>query len=332
VTGPVGTRYAFQVIHPGPPALRIRYRAGVSIDPYGFPDWLPYSRVLVQLPPSSPDLGVAETRVLRVLTANHAVAATGDPLWTGGEPYATPAGWTWAHLPRDRYLGLVPVELHGAFRHVGGVSTGNADRRRAGLPTGDGPPPPLRYGQRLDEPVLVAIEQRLGTRLNAAYRDFLARTNGAAPVRPAVHPGHGFIVDQPFFGLARPDRLQDLVQANASFTDRLTGDFLAIGYVQGGLLAIRIRGGDEGSIWYWDDDDHRDRDGYTADDVSARLLHRCADDFDGFWLGVREVPRELRSLALANAPGATLAFPPGLGAGLPPAAKRRLRPGGTEPA
>jgi hypothetical protein len=316
-----GARYAFQVIHPGSPTLRVRYRNGIAVGPHGFPDWIPYARALVQLPPSSPDLGLDEARVLDVLTANAAMAQAGDALWREAPQLATPVGWAWAHLAMTRQISLVPVELHGAYRHLGGVSTGNADRARRGLPgSGGGSPPPPLYHAQLAPEVLDAIEARLGA-LPAAYRMFLARTDGAAPAHPAVHPRFGFLADQPLFGVARPDRLQDLVYANAWFGDRLTADFLAIGYVQGGLLAVKVRGGDEGSVWYHDDDDFRDRQDYQADDVCSRLLHRCADDVEVFWRALREVPAVLRDLALSSAAGghAIPSTVEGMGADLPPA-------------
>ena len=316
-----GGRYAFQAFHAGSPMLRIRYRDGVLVGPHGFPEWLPYARAVVDLPDVPSDLGSDELRLVDVLTANLAMAATGDPLWELPADGGTPAGWVWAHLAMSRRVALVPAELHGAFRHLGGVSTTRAGGRRRGLPGTGGPPPRLRYGERLADEAVAKLEDQLGYRLPAAYRDFLARTNGGHPAGPAVHPGHGFLVDQPLFGLARPDRLQDLGYATAWFGDRLTADWLAIGYVQGGLLAVRVRGGDEGSVWYWDDDDRRDTDEYTAHDVCTRLLHRCADDFTAFWLALRAVPEPLRKRAAAAATGDQVSVrgPAGAGASLPAA-------------
>jgi hypothetical protein len=62
-TAPIaGARYAFQVIHPGSPMLRVRYVHGVAVDPYGFPDWTPLARALVELPAVDADLGADEVR------------------------------------------------------------------------------------------------------------------------------------------------------------------------------------------------------------------------------------------------------------------------------
>src|SRR6266508_5734015 len=99
--GAVGYKWALQVRHPASPMLRIRYRAGVPIDRYGYPHWPPFARVMVRLPPSDPWIGRDEGRVLDVLAANRIVAErTGDPLWT--DSAMTPAGWTWAHAARSR--------------------------------------------------------------------------------------------------------------------------------------------------------------------------------------------------------------------------------------
>lgn len=332
MTGPAapaiaGSALAFRVFHPSSPTLRMRYRHGVAVGPHGFPDWVPYARVVVELPAVPPDRGVDETRVRDVVTANRVAAASGDPLWEGIPPEATPTGWTWAHLAGTRRAALVPIELHGAFRHLGGVSTLRAGRRRRGLPLAPasadavdpaGSPPPVRHLGRLAPDLLDMLEQRLAGPLPPAYRRFLADTNGGPPLRPAVHPGFGFVVDQPFFGLARSDRAQELLPANQCLADRLTGQFLAIGQQQGGLLAVRVAGRDHGSVWYLDDDDPRDRDGYTAADVCAKLLHRVAGDVDRFWAALRDVPAgwSVGPAAVVEVPDAGVRLPANRRAGV----------------
>lgn len=321
-----GRRYAFQVFHPGSPVLRIRYRDGVLIGPYGFPEWLAYAQAVVELPARSPELGVDEQRLLDVLTANLALAASGAAGWSGPDDYRTPASWTWAHAAMSRQVALVPIELHGAFRHLGGVSTSRPHRPHRGVSGADGAPPTLGYAEQLAEEALTKLETHLGHPLPGAYRSFLAHTNGGWPTFPAIHPRYGFLVDQPFFGLARTDRCQDLSYATVAFRDRLTPDWLAVGFVQGGLLAVKVQGGDEGSVWYWDDDDHRDRDEYTANEVCEKLLHRCADDFADFWGALRPVPKRLLTLAAAAVAEhqVTIVAPEGMGTSLP-AARRRQR-------
>lgn len=322
-----GARYAFQFFHPAPPMLRVRYREGVLIGPHGFPEWVPYARAVVALPNPPAELTVDERRVVDVLAANLAAAAGGDPLWRGPDDHGTPAGWTWAHLAMTRQVALVPVELHGAFRHLGGVSTTPASGSGRGLALNEGSPPQIEYTQRLAEEAVTKLEDHLGYPLPTGYRAFLAHTNGGRPALPAVHPRYGFVVDQPFFGLAREDRSQDLGYAAAWFGDRLTPDWLAIGYVQGGLLAIKVRGGDEGSIWYWDDDDPRDTDEYTAADICDRLLHRCADDFASFWGSLRVVPGWLLDTAAGWVATGTAVpvTPDGMGGSLPAARREEGR-------
>jgi hypothetical protein len=299
-----GARYAFQLAHPASPMLRVRYRRGVPVDPWGFPEWRPYARHLVALPPAIADLTVEEARVVDVRTAELVASASDDPLWEGA--VGTPPGWTWAHLAQVRQLALVPAELHTSFRHLGGVSVGARHRSGHGLAAAAGSPPRILVAERLSDAATDKADELFGVRLPDAYRSFLGRTNGGAPGEPAVHPGFGFVLDQPLFGF-RDDRTRDLGYVNAFFGDRLTADWLAIGLVQGGLLTLRIRGGaDEGVIGYLDDDDPRDRDNFTAEDVCERLMHRVAPDFTAFWTALRPVPVELAELAVAAAAGAAL--------------------------
>jgi hypothetical protein len=113
--------------------------------------------------------------------------------------------------------------------------------------------------------------------------------------------------------------MQDLTYANGCFGDRLSSNFLAIGYVQGGLIAVRVRGSDAGSIWYWDDDDPHARDHHQAEQICSALLHRVADNFGAFWLALRESPATLRALAASGAADgqAAIVTEVGQGAGLP---------------
>jgi hypothetical protein len=313
-----GARYAFRVAYPAAPMLRVRYRVGVPVDPWGFPDWTPYARTLIALPPAIADLSADEARVVDVRTGELVARADGDPLWDGS--VGTPPGWTWAHVAQTRHVALVPVELHASFRHLGGVSVGGTTRRGRGLAARGGPPRIL-VTERLSDAAVVKAEDQLGVRLPPAYRDFLARTNGGAPAEPVVHPDHGFVLDQRLFG-CRADRPQDLGYANAWFGDRLTEEWLAIGYVQGGLLALKVRGDATGTVGYLDDDDPRDRDGFTAADVCERLMHRVAPDFVSFWTALRPVPSDLAALARSAATGAVAETPAGLGALLPASHRR----------
>jgi hypothetical protein len=135
----------------------------------------------------------------------------------------------------------------------------------------------------LTEGTMTVLEEHLGFALPPMYRDFLRATNGAWPYRVSVLPEFGFVADQKFFGLGGEDYHQDLIGANNWLRDRLTPDYWAIGYVQGGIIAVKVRGPDADSIWYWDDDDPRDDDAYDAAYICANLLYRVADDVSELW-------------------------------------------------
>ncbi|MFI6761332.1 SMI1/KNR4 family protein [Micromonospora sp. NPDC050417] len=339
---PPGARFAMSVVHPGSPVLRVRYRQGVLVTPYGYPDWALCARAVVELPPPEPGLSHDEVRVVDVLAANAAMARAaagldGDPLWAtsdvpdGSTPPAravpTPAGWCWAHVALTRQVALVPIELHGSYRHGGGLSTLPVAGRGLRLDERPTPVPP-GVTEAVPEEMLALLEQALGWPLPDAYRRFLAATNGAGPAAPGVLPGYGFVVDQPLFGIAREDRHQDLSYLVEWVRDRLTVDFLPIGYVQGGLLAVRVSDGDLDSVWYLDDDDPRDRDGYDAEYVSGNLLHRCADSIDDFWARLGQPSRDLVAVADAwvDAGQVVEVRTDSTGAGLPPRMRAPWQP------
>jgi hypothetical protein len=256
-----------------------------------------YARVLVEKDPPSPRLGIDEERVLDLVSANLLAAASDAALYEGVAAGGTPKGWTWAHIGRTQQMALVPIELHASFRHLGGISTGGGYRSQRGVPGTAGGPPRIRFSQRLTDDAVIAIEEHLGYPLPAGYRSFMQRTNDGYPDRPVVHPSFGFVLDQPLFGSVREDWHQDLVYTNGLMRDRLTDDFLAIGYVHGGLLAVRVRGEDSGSVWYLDDDDYRDRDDMDPAAICEQLLQRCAGGFVEFWRALRGLPEDLMAQA-----------------------------------
>ncbi|GAA4728308.1 SMI1/KNR4 family protein [Phytohabitans rumicis] len=327
-----GARFAMSVIHPGSPTLQVRYRQGVLVTPYGFPDWPLCARAVVELPPPDAGLTRDEQRVVDVLAANEAMARAaaepaGDPLWTAA---TTPVGWCWAHVGAPdppRRLALVPAELHAAFRHAGGVRLLPSAGR--GLRVDPEPASARRApGEPVPDDLLDLLESALGWPLPPAYRRFLAETNGAGPAAPGVLSGYGLVADQPFFGIARDDRHQDLSYVVEWVRDRLTVDFLPIGYVQGGLLAVKVSGGDLDSIWYWDDDDPRDRDAYDAEHICAHLLYRCADSIDDLWTALARPAEALLRLAgeWAERGQVTQVRDEAVGAGLPARARAPWQP------
>jgi hypothetical protein len=195
-------------------------------------------------------------------------------------------------------LHCVPAELHGAFRHHGGMATLKVDRTRSGLFT-EGMLEPVAFERSgsVPEEAMAQLEQHLGFPLPPSYRRFLAGTDGGRPISPAVNLASGFISDQWLFGLRREDPHQDLVYANQALYDRFTEEYLGIGYVQGGMLALKIRGGDLGSVWLFDDDDARDTENRDAASVCAELLTRIGNDFDDFARHLVALPQQIVDIA-----------------------------------
>jgi len=257
----------------------------VAFDLAGIPQWDLLASATVDLPAPEPGLTVDEVRIVDVLTANE---VAGGP--SGQYAPLTPPGWVWAHLFGTRRVVLVPAVAHGAFRHVGGVSTLPVDRSRRGVRVDDPLPVPFDVPAPLADEVWNAVVARLGHPLPDSLRRVLSARAGAAPTTPGVHPDHGFLVDQPFFGVGTADRHQDLLYARHWFVDRLTADYLPIGYVQGGILALRLTGSDAGSVWFADTDDPRDDDRYDAAAYCAELLVRVAADLDTFLAELSAVP------------------------------------------
>ena len=330
-----GAQYALRLVNFGSTLVRERHDRGVLINPQGFPDWEFHARALVRLPEPMSDLTAEEIRVVDVLAANAALRRTGrDPLFSppGGEDAVprTPQGWTWAHLGGRRRAALVPIELHASFRHADGISTLAADRTERGLRVDLEPVWAGVAGdiQQVPADVMDELERHLGNPLPPRYRDFLAQTNGAAAALPGVLPGFGFVADQRFFGLGRPDPAQDLIEANQYAGDRFTAGFLGIGWVQGGTIAVKVRGPDADSVWYFDDDDPRADVDDDAASIAERLLHRCADSVDQFWNRLVRPSAELLRIAedLVATGQVVPEWPEELGESLPPGLRAPWQP------
>ena len=104
------------------------------------------------------------------------------------------------------------------------------------------------------------VEEDLGYRLPGAYRSFLKAAGGCAPVGAALDAELGLLIDQPFFTVRDEAAVNDLVYINKCLRDHLTKDYLAVGFVQGGLLAVKVKGERIGSVWFCAYDDARDVD------------------------------------------------------------------------
>lgn len=292
-------QFAGRLIEFSDPELDRKYPRGVYVNLQGYPDFSVYARHAVEIADPPPGLSADEVRITDVVAANLIGAKSGDPLWLPGRPpTVTPEGWTWTHEARSRRLFLVPVELNASFRHHGGVATLGSDPTKTGL-WHEGMLEPVAFERSgsVPEDGLAQLESQLGFQLPVSYRRFLGGTDGGRPLVPAVNLNCGFICDGWLFGLRRSDPHQDLVYANQSLYDRFTEEYLGIGYVQGGMIAVKIRGTDIGSIWYFDDDDPRDHDGRDAVSVCAELLHRVGNDFDDFARHLVALPAQIAEIS-----------------------------------
>jgi hypothetical protein len=321
-------QFAGRLIEFSDPELDRKYPRGVYVDLHGYPNFSVYARAAVEIADPPSGLSTDEVRVTDVIAANLISTAGGDPLWQQGRPpTVTPEGWTWVHEARSRRLYLVPAELNASFRHHGGIATLQGDPSKSGL-WHEGMLEPVAFERSgsVPEEALLQLESQLGFPLPVSYRRFLGGTDGGRPLVPAVNLNCGFVADGWLFGLRRSDPHHDLVYANQSLYDRFTEEYLGIGYVQGGMLALKIRGNDHGSVWYFDDDDPRDNDGRDAASICAELLHRVGNDFDDFARHLVALPAQIIEISEAAVRGghAHQVDPaPHLGSALPDHLRRR---------
>ncbi|MEW1721402.1 SMI1/KNR4 family protein [Streptomyces sp. NPDC093109] len=298
---PPNAAYAGQVVHFPDPVRASRHPRGVRVDGDGFPDFVPYARAAVEIAEPPVGFGIDELRLTDYVSANAAMHAAGHELWGTVPAVATPHGWTWHHLPASRRMVLVPAEVKALLRHHGGLATAPVDHAKRGtrplqetrpvhfgLPKGTGP---------VGEQQVLGAEEDLGYRLPGAYRSFLKAAGGCAPAGAALDPELGLLVDQPFFTVRDEAAVNDLVYVNKCLRDHLTKDYLAVGFVQGGILAVKVRGERIGSVWFCAYDDARDQDGLSVHERVERLLLPCGDDFDAFLLRLAGSPPELETVA-----------------------------------
>lgn len=303
---PPNAAYAGQVVHFPDPVRAGLYPGGVRVDDAGYPDFSPYAVAAAEISDPPEGFGVDELRLTDYVSANAALRAAGHELFAGGSAVTTPHGWTWHHVVGRRRMELVPVGVKALLRHHGGLATATADHGKRGVrPVQD--PRPAHFALPSDGSVpgaarearLREVEEDLGYRLPGAYRTFLKAAGGRAPVGAALDPELGLLVDQPFFAVREEAGLDDLRYANKCLRDHLTKDYLAIAYVQGGLLTLKVRGERTGSVWFCPYDDARD----TADAWDSpqqrvgALLLPCGEDLDEFLLGLAGDPPELETVA-----------------------------------
>ncbi|MGW1883291.1 SMI1/KNR4 family protein [Streptomyces sp. NPDC001970] len=298
---PPNAAYAGQVVHFPDPVRASRHPMGVRVDEHGYPDFSPYARAAAEIAEPPEGFGVDELRLTDYVSANAALAATGHELWDTIPAVATPHGWTWHHVAGGRRLELVPVEVKALLRHHAGVTTAAVDHAKRGTrplqetrPAHFGLP---KGAVSVSEQQLLGVEEDLGYRLPGAYRSFLKAAGGCAPVGAALDAELGLLIDQPFFTVREEAAVNDLVYVNKCLRDHLTKDFLGVGFVQGGLLAVKVRGSGVGSVWFCAYDDARDRDGWSVNERVELLLLPCGEDFDAFLPRLAGNPPELETVA-----------------------------------
>ncbi|MFJ2110970.1 MULTISPECIES: SMI1/KNR4 family protein [unclassified Streptomyces] len=298
---PPNAAYAGQVVHFPDPVRAARHPRGVRVDADGYPDFTPYARAIAEIAEPPVGFGVDELRLTDYVSANAASHAAGHELWETVPAVATPHGWTWHHLRGSRRMVLVPAEVKALLRHHGGLATARVDHTKRGTrplqetrPVHFGLP---RGAVAVGEQQVLGVEEDLGYRLPGAYRSFLKAAGGCAPIGAALDPALGLLVDQPFFTVRDEAAVNDLVYVNKCLRDHLTKDYLAVAFVQGGVLAVKVKGERVGSVWFCAYDDAGDRDGLTVQERVERLLLPCGDDFDDFLLRLAGSPPELETVA-----------------------------------
>ncbi|MCK1816026.1 SMI1/KNR4 family protein [Streptomyces carpaticus] len=297
---PPNGAYAGQLVQFPDPVRAARYPQGVRVDAEGYPDFSPFARAAAEIAEPPEGFGIDELRLTDYVSANAALHAAGHELWADLPPVATPHGWTWHHVARTRRLELVPVEVKALLRHHAGLATTAVDQDKRGTRPLQDPKPAhfaAPYSVAVEEDRLRAAEEKLGYALPGAYRSFLKAAGGCAPVGLALDAELGLLIDQPFFTLREEAAVNDLVYINKCLRDHLTKDYLGVAFVNGGILAVKVKGEDTGSVWLCAYDDARDRDGLTVQERVETLLLPCGTDFDDFLLRLAGSPPELETVA-----------------------------------
>ncbi|MET7906413.1 SMI1/KNR4 family protein [Streptomyces sp. NPDC005355] len=298
---PPNTAYAGQVVHFPDPVRAARHPKGVRMDENGFPDFSPYARAAAEIAEPPEGFGIDELRLTDFVSANAALYASGHELWNDSSSVATPHGWAWHHVAGTRRMELIPAEVKALLRHHGGLATTLVDQDKRGTrPLQETRPVhfglPVR-GLAVTEEQVLGVEEDLGYRLPESYRAFLKAAGGCAPVGAALDPELGLLIDQPFFTVRDEAAVNDLVYVNKCLRDHFTKDYLGVGFVQGGVIAVKVKGDAIGSVWFCAYDDARDRDGWTVQERVERLMLPCGEDFDAFLLRLAGNPPELETVA-----------------------------------
>jgi hypothetical protein len=135
---------------------------------------------------------------------------------------------------------------------------------------------------------IVLLENEIGARLPADYREFLLKHNGGRP-SPSAFKLSG-LKDNPFDTVQVLFRLGGKVQSSNidwnvdAFNGRLPSNLLAIGCTDcGDLICLSLFGNDAGSVVYWDY--HQE-----PSEPSYQNVYHIADSFEEFLDSIQELP------------------------------------------
>lgn len=130
--------------------------------------------------------------------------------------------------------------------------------------------------ERASEDQIAAVETELGLRLPESYRRWLSTTNGCEVPRDTIVPGTG---GNGLFSELEPVGALPETRKYGGH-DVIPDEYLVLNIGDGGAVALKVAGGDVGSVW-WGDLDRAEVLG-IAEGSSQEIMLRLADDWDAF--------------------------------------------------
>lgn len=102
----INRKFAGHTFYPSDSQLRAMYPNGVKFDANGFPNFSPYSKANVKI-------NMTGDYYKDFVAANEAIGIKGPK---------PPKNFTWHHHQDMTTMQLVPVDIHNAVRHTGGMA------------------------------------------------------------------------------------------------------------------------------------------------------------------------------------------------------------------